>query len=74
MINRFQALHSASTCAPSAWLGIALAAQQLNALLVAVGMASYLAGRAVAQSDWYDTKFPKEYAALGRKNMVPFLF
>ena len=56
-----------------AWLGVALAAQQLNALLVAGGMASYLSGRAVASTRWYKQRFGKAYPA-SRKHMVPFVF
>lgn len=56
-----------------AWLGIALAAQQLNALLAALGMASYLAGRAVATSRWYREQFGEAWPS-SRKHMVPFVF
>merc|ERR1740138_1440732 len=56
-----------------AWLGISLAAQQLNALLVTAGMASYLSGRAVASTQWYRARFGEAYPA-SRKHLVPFLF
>ena len=56
-----------------AWLGVALAAQQLNALLVACGMASYLSGRAVASTRWYRQRFGEAYPA-SRKHIVPFVF
>ena len=56
-----------------AWAGLALATQQLNALLVAAGMASYLAGRAVASTKWYVATFGAEYPA-SRRHLVPFLF
>ena len=56
-----------------AWLGVALAAQQLNAFLVTAGMASYLSGRAVASSAWYKKQFGAAYPA-ERKHMVPFVF
>lgn len=55
------------------WLGIAMVAQQLNALLVALGMSSYLSGRAVATTAWYKARFGKEWPAR-RKHLVPFLF
>ena len=57
----------------TAWLGIALAAQQLNALLVALGMASYLSGRAMATTRWYQEKFGKDFPE-DRRHLVPFLF
>ena len=56
-----------------AWFGVGLAAQQLNALLVAGGMASYLSGRAVACTAWYRKRFGTAYPA-GRKHLVPFVF
>ena len=56
-----------------AWLGVALASQQLNAVLVAAGMASYLSGRAVASTRWYKGKFGDAYPS-GRRHMVPFIF
>jgi hypothetical protein len=56
-----------------AWFGIALAAQQLNAVLVACGMTSYLSGRAIATTRWYKDKFGDKWPAQ-RKNLVPFVF
>lgn len=56
-----------------AWLGIALVAQQANALLVFAGMVSYLSGRAVATTQWYMGKFGKSWPA-SRRHIVPFLF
>ena len=56
-----------------AWLGVALVAQQLNALLVFGGMASYLGGRAVATSRWYRAQFGAAWPA-GRRHLVPFVF
>jgi len=56
-----------------AWLGIALCAQQINAVLAFAGMASYLSGRAVATTQWYKTKFGDDYPK-DRKHLVPFLF
>lgn len=57
-----------------AWVGLALCTQQLNALLVAGGMASYLAGRAKATTEWYRRKFDSKAVPLDRKHMIPFLF
>lgn len=55
-----------------AWFGMALAAQQINALLVACTMSSYLGGRAVATSKWYQDRFDDWPAE--RKHIVPFVF
>ena len=55
-----------------AWVGVGLVCQQLNCLLVAVGMASYLGGRAVTTNKWNRENirgYPTD-----RKNIVPFLF
>ena len=55
-----------------AWAGLALVTQQANAALVAVSMASYLAGRAKQTLAWYTDNvkgFPKD-----RKAMIPGLF
>ena len=60
-------------CELAAWLGVALVAQQLNALLVFAGLASYLSGRAVATTRWYRTKFGKAWPA-HRRHLVPFVF
>jgi len=58
-------------CELVAWLGIACVTQQLNALLTVADMVSYLAGRSVATTRWYRSKFdnyPKD-----RKHLIPFL-
>jgi len=55
-----------------AWLGIACVTQHFSAFLTVAGMCSYLAGRSVATTRWYRSKFdnyPKE-----RKHLIPFLF
>lgn len=57
----------------TAWVGIAVATQQLNACLVALGMASYLAGRAAATTRWYADTFGAAWPA-ERRHLVPFLF
>lgn len=54
-----------------AWLGIALVSQQLNTFLVFSSMASYLAGRSVATSEWYKKNLDN-YPS--KKHLVPFLF
>lgn len=56
-----------------AWFGIVACAQQLNVLLVALGMSSYLSGRAVATTRWYEKKFGDKWPK-GRRHLVPFLF
>ena len=57
-----------------AFVGIALSAQSLHALLVALGMGSYLAGRAVLTQRFYQDTFDKLEWSRGKKAMVPFLF
>eukprot|EP00559_Dactyliosolen_fragilissimus_P000983 CAMPEP_0184858422 /NCGR_PEP_ID=MMETSP0580-20130426/3526_1 /TAXON_ID=1118495 /ORGANISM="Dactyliosolen fragilissimus" /LENGTH=265 /DNA_ID=CAMNT_0027354553 /DNA_START=190 /DNA_END=984 /DNA_ORIENTATION=- len=42
------------------WLGIAIAANHLNAYLVFTSMTSYLSGRAGSQNEWNRSKFSKE--------------
>lgn len=54
------------------WMGIACTTQQLNAFLTVADMLSYLAGRSVATTRWYKTKFP-DYPA-DRKHLIPFIF
>jgi len=56
-----------------AWVGLSLCTQQLNVILVAAGMSSYLSGRAAATTEWYRQKFPKA-VPLGRKHLVPYIF
>jgi len=54
-----------------AWLGLAFIGNHLNVFLVAVGMASYLSGRAFKTQKWYEEKFPDWKK---RANIVPGLF
>ena len=56
-----------------AWVGIALCTQQLNALLAAAGMASYLSGRAVATTRWYQDKFGEAWPS-SRRHLIPGIF
>lgn len=56
----------------AAWLGLACVTQQFNAFLSVGNMISYLAGRSVATTRWYKSKFP-DYPA-ERKHLIPFLF
>ena len=56
-----------------AWVGIALCCQQLNAVLVALGMGSYLSGRAVATTAWYKERFGKAWPE-ERRHLVPYVF
>ena len=46
---------------------------EVHALLVAAGMASYLAGRAAATTKWYREKFGTKYPA-GRAHLLPGVF
>lgn len=55
-----------------AWYGIAVAARQLNVLLVAVSMTGYLAGRSVGVTEFY-RKNVQDFPA-SRKHLVPLLF
>jgi very-long-chain enoyl-CoA reductase len=59
-------------CELIAWLGLACVTQQLNAFLTVADMTSYLAGRSVATTRWYKSKFP-DYP-VERKHLIPFLF
>ena len=62
-------------CEIVAFLGIALTAQSLHALLVALGMGSYLAGRAVLTHQFYAKTFDKlEWSPRETKALIPFLF
>jgi very-long-chain enoyl-CoA reductase len=56
-----------------AWGGVAAASAHLHAYLVAAGMASYLAGRAVATTRWYEAKFGSDWPA-DRAHLVPGIF
>jgi len=56
-----------------AWLGIAVVLQHSNAFLVFFSMCSYLAGRSVATTQWYKSKFDKDFPS-DRKHLVPFIF
>ena len=56
-----------------AWFGIAAVTQQLNAVLVAVGVTSYLSGRAVATTTWYKSKFGNQWP-VERRHLVPYIF
>lgn len=53
------------------WLGICLVAQQLNAILVALSMASYLSGRAKSTNDFYMKTFNEEEWPRSRKAILP---
>ena len=58
-----------------AFLGIALTAHSLHALLVALGMGSYLAGRAILTHRFYAKTFDKsEWNPRQIKAMIPFIF
>lgn len=56
-----------------AWLGVALAAQHVNALLVFGTMSSYLSGRAVATTKWNRARFGAAWPA-SRRHLIPFVF
>lgn len=57
-----------------AFVGIALVAQSLHALLVALGMASYLTGRACRTLKFYLNTFDKAEFSREKKALIPFLF
>merc|ERR1719198_1489170 len=52
-----------------AWFGIACVTQHLNSFLAAGNMLSYLAGRSVATTRWYNAKF--ENYPSERKHLIP---
>jgi len=54
-----------------AWVGLSLCTQQLNVILVAAGMSSYLSGRAAATTEWYRQKFPKAVRLTINDSTVP---
>jgi len=56
------------------WLGIAVAADHMNAYLVFTAMTSYLSGRAYSQNEWNRSKFSDKEWPSSRKSLVPFLF
>lgn len=56
------------------WLGIGLVAQQLNAILVALSMASYLSGRAKSTNVFYMEKFNESEWPRSRKAILPGIF
>lgn len=57
-----------------AFLGIACTSQSIHALLVALGMTSYLAGRAKNTNDFYMEKFSEKEWSRSKKALIPFLF
>ncbi|CAE8707666.1 unnamed protein product [Polarella glacialis] len=60
-------------CELIAWYGLSMAVPRLNILLVATDMTSYLAGRSVSTTRWYQEKFGSEWPA-ARKHMIPYVF
>jgi len=56
------------------WLGIACAAQQLNAFLEVLSHTSYLMGRAYNTSQKYFREFNEKEWPKTRKNIFPFLY
>jgi len=60
-------------CEIISWFGLACVTQQFNAFLVVGNMTSYLAGRSVATTRWYKSKFGADYPP-ERKHLLPFLF
>ena len=57
-----------------AFVGIAFVSQHLHALLAALGMASYLCGRALNTLNFYQTTFDKMEWSRDKKAIVPFVF
>jgi len=56
-----------------AWFGMACYARDLTGYLGAMGMASYLAGRARKTTQYYHEKLPEDYPKT-RKHLIPFIF
>jgi very-long-chain enoyl-CoA reductase len=56
------------------WVGIGVVAQQLNAIFVALSMASYLSGRAKSTNDFYLKTFDESEWPRSRKAIIPGLF
>jgi very-long-chain enoyl-CoA reductase len=53
------------------WVGIGVVAQQLNAIFVALSMASYLSGRAKSTNDFYLKTFDESEWPRSRKAILP---
>lgn len=56
------------------WLGIAFAAQQLNAFLEVLSHTGYLMGRSYQANEFYRTKFDSEQWPRSRRNIFPFVW
>jgi very-long-chain enoyl-CoA reductase len=57
-----------------AFLGIALSSQSIHTLLIALGMGSYLSGRAVLTRRFYHKTFSKKEWSRDKKAIIPFVF
>lgn len=57
-----------------AWVGIALASQQLTSYLNLASMTLYLLARSYNQNLWNKTKFSEDDWPSTRKNLIPFIF
>ena len=57
-----------------AWLGIAVASNQLTGYLNLLSMTMYLTARSQNQNKWNRTKFDEKEWPATRKNMVPFVY
>jgi hypothetical protein len=56
------------------WIGIALASEHINVMLIAASMSSYLAGRSAAQNKFNRDTFSSKDWPQSRKNLIPFVF
>lgn len=57
-----------------AWLGIAIASQQLTGYLNLLSMGMYLSARSQNQNKWNKNKFSEKEWPASRKNLVPFVY
>uniref|UniRef100_A0A7S4RTC1 3-oxo-5-alpha-steroid 4-dehydrogenase C-terminal domain-containing protein n=1 Tax=Ditylum brightwellii TaxID=49249 RepID=A0A7S4RTC1_9STRA len=57
-----------------AWMGIALASNQLTAFLNFISMTCYLMARSYNQNQWNMKRFEEKEWPSSRMNMIPFLF
>jgi hypothetical protein len=57
-----------------AWLGIAVASQQMTGYLNFLSMTMYLSARSRNQNEWNKNKFNEKEWPSSRKNMVPFIY
>jgi hypothetical protein len=57
-----------------AWLGIAIASQQMTGFLNFLSMSMYLSARSRNQNKWNKKRFDEKEWPTSRKNMIPFIY